>query len=66
IGEIPSWINWTLLLSTPLYLLIAIKKFYRTGYFKAVLKTSALGVMYLVFIIPTSIIILVGVTFLLY
>ncbi len=66
IGDIPYWINWAILLSTPLYLVFAIKKFYGTGYLKAIFKTALLGLMYLIFIIPTSFFILAGVTFLLY
>ena len=64
--DIPYWIDLTLLFSTFVYLLLGIRNFYQTGFGQALWKTCALIFLYLVFIMPTSAILLAGVTFLLY
>jgi len=40
IVEIPDWIDWLIVLSTFIYLFIAVKRFYKQGWFKSYLKTS--------------------------
>jgi len=52
--EIPDWIDWLVALSTFLYLLIAIKRFYGQGYFLSFIKTSMATFVYMIFVVPIA------------
>ena len=40
IVDVPDWIDWMIVLSTFIYLFIAMKRFYQQGWFKSFLKAS--------------------------
>jgi len=52
--ENPDWIDWLVALSTFLYLLIAIKRFYGQGYFLSFIKTSMATFVYMIFVVPIA------------
>ena len=64
--EVPSWINLTIGLSTYLYLLIAVKHFYRQGYILSFFKTGTVTFIYLLFVVPIALGVMVASSFLLY
>lgn len=64
--EIPNWIDWLLVLSTFFYLLIAVRRFYRQGWFLSFFKTGLATFTYFTFVIPIAIVLLMLVSFLFY
>ena len=64
--EIPDWIDWLLVFSTIFYLFIAIKRFYRHGWFLSFIKTGLVSFIYLMFVIPIAFVIVGLVSFLFY
>jgi len=66
IYTIPSWIIWLIISTTGVYLILAIMRFYGQGLIKSFIKTCLLSFMYILFVIPTSFVILVIVAFLIY
>lgn len=54
----PGWINSLIMFSTFFYLLIAIKKFYRQGWFLSFLKASIVSFSFLMFVIPLAVIVM--------
>jgi len=53
--EIPDWIDWLVALSTFFYLLLAIKRFYGQGYFLSFFKTCVATFVYITFVVPIAI-----------
>jgi Protein of unknown function (DUF3667) len=66
IWEIPDWIDLLVVLSTFFYLFLAIKHFYRQGYFVSFFKTGFITFMYMIFIVPLAISIMMLSAFLFY
>jgi hypothetical protein len=66
IYPIPDWIDWMLVLCTGIYLWLAIKRFYGQGYFVSLVKSGIISFMYLMFVLPTALVILAIVSFLIY
>ena len=66
IWDIPNWIGLIVALSTYFYLLIAIKKFYRHGYFLSFIKTGLVTFIYLLFVLPIAVSIMVATSFFFY
>ena len=66
VWEIPDWIDWLVAISTFLYLLIAIKRFYGQGYFLSFFKTCVATFVYMTFVIPIAMGIMVAGAFLFY
>lgn len=66
IYQLPSWIDLMVIFSTGIYLIIALMRFYEQGFGKIFLKTNILSFLYLLFIIPTSFVILAVVSFFIY
>ncbi|WP_298238316.1 DUF3667 domain-containing protein [uncultured Algibacter sp.] len=64
--EIPDWIDWLVVMSTFFYLLVAIKRFYRQGWFLSFIKTGMTSFIYLMFVIPIALIMLSVVSFFFY
>ncbi len=64
--EVPDWIDWIVALSTYFYLLMAIKKFYKQGYILSFIKTGMVTFIYLIFVMPIAIGIMVTTSFLFY
>lgn len=61
-----SWIGFLLLLSTYLYLVIAIKRFYKKGWFSTFYKSALATFVYLMIVIPIAIVIISLVGFFFY
>ena len=66
IWNVPSWISLIVALSTYFYLLIAIKKFYRHGYFLSFIKTGMVTFIYMLFVLPIALGIMVATSFFFY
>ena len=66
IWDIQDWIDWMVILSTFVYLVIAIKQFYQQGYFISFIKSVMVSFLYMLFVLPIALMIMVGLSFLLY
>ncbi len=66
IYDIPDWIDWLLALSTFIYLLLALKRFYVQGWFRSFIKASIASFTFLMFVIPLTMFILGLFAFLFY
>ena len=66
IYQIPDWIDWTLVLLTGVYLIIAIKKFYAIRIGEAIIRTIAVSFLYFMFVIPTSLFFMALISFFIY
>ena len=64
--DVPDWIDWLIVLSTFLYLWIAIKNFYRHGYFVSFLKTSIVTFVYMLIIVPIAFTVMIFMSILFY
>lgn len=64
--EIPAWIDGLLFLFTIVYLWLALKHFYEQGYFLSLIKTGMVSFVYMLFIIPIAIFVLLMGSFLMY
>ena len=56
--DVPDWIDWLLVFSTYFYLYLAIKRFYKHGWFLSFLKASLASFVYLMFVVPIAIVII--------
>ncbi|WP_299111427.1 DUF3667 domain-containing protein [uncultured Winogradskyella sp.] len=56
--DIPDWIDWLIALSTFVYLLIALKKFYGQGWFLTFFKVSVATFTFMIIVIPTAVFII--------
>lgn len=66
IWNIPNWIDWVLVLSTFIYFLIALKKFYREDNIKTIFKAGLTAFIFSALIIPMTVFTLVIFSFLFY
>lgn len=66
IFKLPSFVIAIVILSTFLYLLLALKRFYRQGWFLSFFKTSVATFTFLLFVIPFAIVIVGLATFMFY
>ena len=66
IWDIPMWIGFVVALSTYFYLLIAIKKFYRHGFILSFIKTGMVTFIYLLFVLPIALGIMLASSFFFY
>jgi hypothetical protein len=64
--DIPDWIDWLIILSTFIYLWLSMKNFYRQGYFISLIKAGMSTFIYMLFIVPMALAIIVTVSFLFY
>lgn len=64
--DVPDWIDWVLILSTFFYLFIAIRNFYKRGWFVSFIKTSLATFIYFLFVIPIAITIIGLIGFMFY
>jgi hypothetical protein len=64
--DIPDWVDWLIAMSTFFYLLIAIKKFYEQGYFISFIKTGMVTFIYLLFVLPIALGVMVAASLLFY
>ncbi len=56
--EIPDWIDWLVILSTFLYLVMALRHFYSQGIILSFIKGSFITFMYMIFILPIALIVM--------
>ncbi len=66
IYDIPNWIDWTILLSTSIYLIVAVKRFYQQSYFVSFIKTGFITFLYFMFVIPIALMVMVTASFFYY
>jgi len=64
--EVPGWINLMTGLSAYLYLLLAVKHFYRQGYILSFFKTGIVTFIFLLFVLPIALSVMVAASFLFY
>lgn len=66
IWDIPNWIDWLAAISTFIYFLMALKRFYGQGWFLTFIKANLATCTFLLFVIPLTTAILGVFTFLFY
>jgi len=66
IWDVPGSVNFLIMLSTFFYLFLAIKHFYRQGYFVSFFKTCVITFMYMIFVVPIAISVMMAGAFLFY
>jgi hypothetical protein len=66
IWEIPDAVSWLIVFSTFFYLFLAIKHFYRQGYFLSFFKTCVVTFVYMTFVLPIAAVIMFVVAFMFY
>lgn len=54
IWDVPDWIDWLIVLSTYIYLMIALKRFYGQGWFLSWFKCSIATFTFMAIVIPTA------------
>jgi len=64
--KIPTWVNGIVAALTYIYLLIAVKQFYRQGYFISIIKTGMVTFIYLIFVLPIALAVMLLASFLFY
>lgn len=64
--DIPDWIDWSIVLSTILYLFLAVKHFYNKGWFVSLFKTGLATFVYFTIVIPIAFIIIAISAFMFY
>ena len=64
--DIPDWIDWLAVMSTFFYLVFALRKFYQQEFFISLIKASMASFVYMLFVIPIAILIMVALTFVFY
>jgi len=66
IFDVPDWIDWLIILSTWVYLLMGIMRFYGQRFWLSFLKTSVATFTYMMIVLPISIMIMLIISFMLY
>ena len=64
--KVPNWINLISGLSTYLYLILAVKHFYRQGYILSFFKTGIATFIYLLFVLPIALGVMITASFFFY
>lgn len=64
--DIPDWIDWLAVMSTFFYLVLAMRTFYQQGFFISFLKASMASFVYMMFVLPISAVIMLGLAFMFY
>lgn len=64
--NIPDWIDWLIVLSTFLYLFLAVKYFYEKTWMVSLLKSGLTTFVYFTFVIPIAVIIIAITAFMFY
>jgi hypothetical protein len=62
----PDWVDGIVAASAYIYLLIAVKQFYRQGYFVSFIKTGMVAFIYLIFVLPIALVVMLAASFLFY
>jgi len=66
IWDVPDWVGFLIMLSTFFYLFLAIKHFYKQGVFVSFFKTCVITFMYMIFVMPIAIGVMMAGAFLFY
>ncbi len=66
IWNVPNWIDWVLVLSTFIYFIISLNKFYKESKFRTFYKACITGFVFSALIIPMAIVTMVVFSFLFY
>jgi hypothetical protein len=66
IVDIPDWIDWLVMMSTFFYLVLAMRTFYQQGLVVSFVKASISSFIYMLFVLPVAITIMLGLAFLFY
>ena len=66
VWDIPGWIEFLIFLSFLVYLMIALKNFYRSSWLGAFFKSGIISFMYMLFILPIAAAGVIFVSFMLY
>ena len=66
IWDVPDSLGFLIMLSTFFYLFLAIKHFYKQGYFVSFFKTCVITFMYMIFVLPIAIGVMMAGAFLFY
>lgn len=64
--KIPNWFDGFVTAIMYIYLLIAVRQFYRQGYFISFIKTGMVTFIYLIFVLPIALAIMLAASFLFY
>jgi len=64
--DIPDWIDTLAVMSTFLYLVFALRKFYQQGFFISFIKACMASFVYMLFVIPIAVLIMLALTFAFY
>lgn len=64
--EIPDWLDGLIVLSTYLYLWFAVRHFYKQGIFLSLIKSGLVTFLYMIFIIPIALSVMIAGSFLFY
>jgi len=62
----PNWVNGIVTALAYIYLLIAVKQFYKQGYFISFIKTGMVTFIYLIFVLPIALAVMLTASFLFY
>jgi hypothetical protein len=66
IVDVPGWIDLIIMLSTFVYLLIAVKRFYKQGWFLSLVKSGIVTFVFLALVLPLAFVALGFISFLFY
>lgn len=66
IWDVPDSVDFLIMLSTFFYLFLAIKHFYKQGYFVSFFKTCVITFMYMIFVMPIAVSVMMAGAFLFY
>ena len=66
IADIPDWIDWLIVMSTFFYLVFAMRTFYQQNFIISFIKASMSSFIYMMFVVPVAIFIVLGLAFLFY
>ncbi len=66
ITDVPVWLDTLVIVSTGIYLILALRKFYGQGFIKTIFKTGILSFTYFMIVIPLSLVFMVFLSLLLY
>ncbi|MEZ4781484.1 MAG: DUF3667 domain-containing protein [Flavobacteriaceae bacterium] len=64
--DIPDWIDWLIVMSTFFYLVFAMRTFYQQGFIISFIKASISSFIYMMFVVPVAVFIVLGLAFLFY
>ena len=66
IWEIPDWLDFLIVTSTFLYLIIAVRNYYEQNFFISFIKVSMISFVYMMFVVPIAVGIMMALSFLSY